>query len=46
MHPLGGADISWIIGFFVSSIVYLVLVVSTAAETGRHDRQMATTRSL
>jgi nucleobase:cation symporter-1, NCS1 family len=46
VKDLGGADISWIIGFFVSSIVYLVLVVSTAAETGRHDRQMATTRSL
>jgi nucleobase:cation symporter-1, NCS1 family len=45
VKDLGGADISWIVGFFVSAIVYLVLVVSTAAETGRHDRQMAATRS-
>ena len=46
VKDLGGADISWIVGFFVSSIVYLVLVVSTATETGRHDRQqMAATRS-
>ena len=39
VKDLGGADISWIVGFFVSAIVYLVLVVSTATETGRHDRQ-------
>ena len=45
VKDLGGADISWIVGFFVSALVYLVLVVSTATETGRHDRQMATTRS-
>ena len=43
VKDLGGADISWIVGFFVSAIVYLVLVVSTRTETGRHDRQMATT---
>jgi|HubBroStandDraft_6_1064221.scaffolds.fasta_scaffold13432_6 NCS1 family nucleobase:cation symporter-1 len=40
---LGGADISWLVGFFVSAVVYLILVVSTAPETGRHDRQMAAT---
>ena len=45
VKDLGGADISWIVGFFVSAIVYLVLAVSLPAETGRHDRQMATTRS-
>ena len=38
---LGGADISWLVGFFVSAVVYLILVVSSAPETGRHDRQMA-----
>ncbi len=45
VKDLGGADISWIVGFFVSAIVYLVLVVSTAAETGRHDRQQVATSS-
>jgi nucleobase:cation symporter-1, NCS1 family len=45
VKDLGGADISWIVGFFVSALVYLVLAVSMPAETGRHDRQMATTRS-
>src|SRR6266702_321744 len=40
---LGGADISWLIGFFVSAIVYLALVVTSRTETGRHDRQMAAT---
>ena len=45
VKDLGGADISWIVGFFVSALVYLVLAVSIPAETGRHDRQMATTRS-
>ena len=38
---LGGADISWIVGFFVAAIIYLVLVVTSRSETGRHDRQMA-----
>ena len=40
---LGGADISWLVGFFVSAVVYLILVVSSATETGRHDRQVAAT---
>ena len=40
---LGGADISWLVGFFVSAIAYLILVVSSAPETGRHDRQVAAT---
>ena len=39
--PLGGADISWLVGFFVAAVVYLVLVVSSTTETGRHDRQVA-----
>jgi NCS1 family nucleobase:cation symporter-1 len=38
---LDGADISWIVGFFVAAIIYLVLVVTSRSETGRHDRQMA-----
>ncbi len=38
---LGGADISWLVGFFVSAVVYLILVVSSTTETGRHDRQVA-----
>jgi nucleobase:cation symporter-1, NCS1 family len=38
---LGGADISWLVGFFVSAVVYLILVVGSATETGRHDRQVA-----
>ena len=42
---LGGADISWLVGFFVSAVVYLILVVSSATETGRHDRQVAATSS-
>ena len=40
---LGGADISWLVGFFVAAVVYLILVVSSATETGRHDRQVAAT---
>jgi nucleobase:cation symporter-1, NCS1 family len=40
---LGGADISWLVGFFVSAVVYLILVVSSTPEAGRHDRQMAAT---
>ena len=43
VKDLGGADISWIVGFFVAAVVYLILVVSSASETGRHDRQMAAT---
>jgi NCS1 family nucleobase:cation symporter-1 len=38
---LDGADISWIVGFFVSAIVFLVLVMTGRSQTGRHDRQMA-----
>ena len=38
---LGGADISWLVGFFVSAVVYLILWVSTATETGRHDQRAA-----
>lgn len=40
---LGGADVSWLVGFFVAAVVYLILVVSSTPETGRHDRQVAAT---
>ncbi len=40
---LGGADVSWLVGFFVSAVIYLVLVVTSTADTGRHDRQVAAT---
>jgi NCS1 family nucleobase:cation symporter-1 len=37
VHALGGADISWIVGFFVAGVVYLALVVG-AADPGRRGR--------
>jgi len=43
---LDGADISWIVGFFVAAIVFLVLVMTSRSETGRHDRQMAYVQGL
>jgi hypothetical protein len=42
VKDLGGADISWIVGFIVAAPVYLALAVTGRTETGRHDRQMAT----
>jgi len=42
VKDLGGADISWIVGFFVAAIIYLARAVTGRTETGRHDRQMAT----
>jgi hypothetical protein len=41
VKTLGGADISWLVGWFTSAIVYLLLV-SVSAGTARHDRQAAT----
>lgn len=43
VKDLGGADISWIVGFIVAALVYLLLALASAPETGRHDRAMATT---
>jgi len=40
VSKLGGADISWIVGFCVAGLVYMLLVLSSSAETGRHDRQV------
>ena len=39
---LGGADISWLVGWFAAAILYLLLVALTA-NTTRHDRQVAAT---
>jgi nucleobase:cation symporter-1, NCS1 family len=40
VKSLGGADISYLVGFFVAALVYLILVVGTATESGRHDRSV------
>jgi NCS1 family nucleobase:cation symporter-1 len=39
---LGGADISWIVGFFVAGVVYLALVVG-ASQPGRRARHVPVT---
>ena len=41
VKALGGADISWLVGWFTAAIVYLLLV-TVSAGTARHDRQAAT----
>ena len=42
VKALGGADISWLIGWFTAATIYLLLVATTAS-TARHDRPIATT---
>jgi nucleobase:cation symporter-1, NCS1 family len=42
VDSLGGADISWIVGFFVAGVVYLALVVG-ASQPGRRARQVPAT---
>ena len=42
VKTLGGADISWLVGWFAAAIVYLLLVALTPG-TARHDRQIAAT---
>ena len=42
VKALGGADISWLAGWFTTATIYLVLVATTAS-TARHDRPIATT---
>jgi len=37
VKTLGGADISWLVGWFTAAIIYLLLVALTAS-TARHDR--------
>ena len=40
VHRLGGADISWLVGWFTAAIVYLILVAGpTSAE--HRDRKVA-----
>ncbi len=41
VKALGGADISWLAGWFTAAIAYLLLVTASAG-TARHDRQAAT----
>ena len=40
--PLGGADISWLVGWFTAAIIYLLLI-ALAPSTARHNRPIATT---
>jgi NCS1 family nucleobase:cation symporter-1 len=42
VKTLGGADISWLVGWFAAAVIYLLLVTFTAS-TARHDRQIAAT---
>ena len=42
VKTLGGADISWVVGWFAAAVIYLLLVAGTAS-TARHDRQVAST---
>jgi nucleobase:cation symporter-1, NCS1 family len=42
VKTLGGADISWLVGWFAAAITYLLLVAGSPS-TARHDRQAATT---
>jgi purine-cytosine permease-like protein len=42
VRTLGGADISWLAGWFTAAIVYLLLAAS-ATSTARHDRRSAVT---
>jgi len=40
VKTLGGADISWLVGWFTAAIAYLLLVVLTAS-TAHHNRHVA-----
>ena len=40
VRTLGGADISWLVGWFAAAIAYLFLVALIPGTT-RHDRQIA-----
>jgi nucleobase:cation symporter-1, NCS1 family len=42
VKTLGGADISWLVGWFTAAIIYLLLV-AVASSTARHDWPIATT---
>jgi hypothetical protein len=45
VRTLGGADISWLAGWFAAAVAYLLLTAVTLG-TARHDRQIATTRPM
>ena len=45
VRTLGGADISWLVGWFAAAVAYLLLAAVTLG-TARHDRQIATTRPI
>jgi hypothetical protein len=42
VRTLGGADISWLVGWFAAAIAYLLLFAFTPGTARRH-RQLATT---
>ena len=42
VKTLGGADISWLVGWFTAATIYLLLV-AVAPSTARHDRPIAMT---
>ncbi|HEV3291689.1 MAG TPA: cytosine permease [Streptosporangiaceae bacterium] len=42
VRALGGADISWLVGWFTAAIIYLLLVALTPGNA-RHERPVATT---
>jgi NCS1 family nucleobase:cation symporter-1 len=42
VKTLGGADISWLVGWFAAAIIYLILVSSTTS-AARHDQPVTTT---
>lgn len=43
VKPLGGADISWLVGWFVSAAVYLILMRGVSTAGARHERIAAAT---
>jgi len=42
VRTLGGADISWLIGWFTAALIYLILVAATRS-TARHNRPITAT---
>ena len=41
VKPLGGADISWLVGWFVAALVYLALITGQGS-TAHRDEKVAT----
>ena len=44
VKPLGGADISWLVGWFVAAIVYLALVAGQPSARHRDETVAAASR--